>query len=208
MYACRPPQELRACQKDRAPDGLPSLLVRRTISPTAIAALTLIVAVFALLIYGVVNSGGNKLIESAIADGTPATAPVRVGKKVGASGATSLADFRGKVVAFNLWASWCEPCRTEAPALERAWKKYRDQGFVVLGGDVDDLTSDALAFKREFGLTYPLMRYSNSNSKRDWGSTGLPETFIVNRAGKVVAVRRFEVDDKWLDANIKPLLAK
>ncbi|MBJ7347942.1 MAG: TlpA family protein disulfide reductase [Thermoleophilaceae bacterium] len=182
--------------------------MRRTTSPTAIAALALIVAVFALLIYGVAHSGGNKAIESAIASGKPATAPVRVGKMVGARGNTSLADYRGKVVAFNLWASWCEPCRVEAPALERAWKKYRNQGFVVLGGDVDDLTSDALAFKREFGLTYPLMRYSNTNSKHDWGSTGLPETFIVDRQGKVVAVRRFQVDDKWLNANIKPLLAK
>ena len=66
-----------------------------------------------------------------------------------------LSDLRGQVVVINIWASWCVPCRDEAPVLERLWREYRDRGVVFLGVDYADTEREARAFIAEFGLTYP-----------------------------------------------------
>ncbi|MGQ0602208.1 MAG: TlpA disulfide reductase family protein, partial [Anaerolineales bacterium] len=66
-----------------------------------------------------------------------------------------LSDLRGQVVVINIWASWCVPCRDEAPVLERVWREYRDRDVVFLGVDYADTEREARAFIAEFGLTYP-----------------------------------------------------
>ncbi len=67
----------------------------------------------------------------------------------------SLADLRGKTVVINFWASWCPPCRIEAPLLERTWRAYKNRGLIFLGVNIQDRKEDALNFIREFGITYP-----------------------------------------------------
>lgn len=182
--------------------------MERKRSPFAIPAMIVLAALLALLAYGVfIKQGGNKY-DNAVAAGERLPATVRESRVLGSTKPASIADFRGKVVLLNFWASWCEPCRTESPAIERAYKKYKDQGFVVLGADVDDLSSEANKFFKEFGLTYPVLRYTRADATKDFGTKQLPESFLIDRQGKVVALQRYEIDDEWLNTHIPKTLAE
>jgi cytochrome c biogenesis protein CcmG/thiol:disulfide interchange protein DsbE len=94
-------------------------------------------------------------------------------------------DLRGKVVFLNFWASWCPPCRAEARTLEAAWQTYRDRDVVFLGVDTQDQEDQARAFIREFGITYPNGRDASGRIPIDYGVWGLPETFIIDRDGRI-----------------------
>lgn len=100
-------------------------------------------------------------------------------------GTVSLAALRGKVVLLNFWASWCIPCRREARALEAGWRAYRDRGAVFVGVDIQDREADALAFLREFGVTYSNGPDPGSRIAIDYGVYGIPETFIIDREGRI-----------------------
>lgn len=181
--------------------------MERKRSPFAIPVFIAVAALLALLTYGVVvKQGGNKY-DNAVAEGKRLPATVREVRVLGGDDTTSLEDYRGKVVLLNFWASWCEPCKDESPAIERAYNKYKDQGFVVLGADVDDLSKDAEQFIAENKLTYPILRYSSSDATKDFGTKRMPESFVIDREGNVVALQRFQVDDAWLEENIPPVLA-
>ncbi len=96
-----------------------------------------------------------------------------------------LEDLRGKAVFLNFWASWCPPCRAEARTLEAAWRKYQDQDVVFLGIDIQDTEEDARAFLREFGVTYPNGRDGSGKIAIDYGVWGIPETFFIDREGRI-----------------------
>src|SRR5947208_1433715 len=96
-----------------------------------------------------------------------------------------LADFRGKAVLVNFWASWCVPCRAEARALESAWQKYKDRGVVFLGVNIQDKEEDARAFMKEFGITYLNGRDASGKIVVDYGVWGIPETFFVDAQGRI-----------------------
>jgi cytochrome c biogenesis protein CcmG/thiol:disulfide interchange protein DsbE len=177
-------------------------------SPWTYVALAGVAALLALLIYGVaIKSGGNKY-DNALAADKRLPATVREVRVLNDTGTKSIADFRGKVVLLNFWASWCEPCKAESPAIERAYSKYANDGLVVLGADVDDLSKDANRFVIENKLTYPILRYSSTNATKDFGTKRMPETFVIDRDGKVAALQRFQVDDKWLNTVLPRLLAE
>ena len=96
-----------------------------------------------------------------------------------------LADYRGKVVVVNFWASWCVPCRDEQPELEALWKRYQDRGVVFLGIDIQDDEHDGLAFIRQFGVSYPNAPDPSGSVSINYGVVGVPETYVVNRQGTI-----------------------
>jgi cytochrome c biogenesis protein CcmG/thiol:disulfide interchange protein DsbE len=101
------------------------------------------------------------------------------------AGTLQLSSLRGKVVVVNFWASWCHPCREEAPALEAASKQFRDKA-VVVGVDVRDASGAARSFLRKYDLTYPAVHDNRDLTWPKYGLTGLPETFFLDRRGRVV----------------------
>jgi cytochrome c biogenesis protein CcmG/thiol:disulfide interchange protein DsbE len=106
-----------------------------------------------------------------------------------------LSDLRGKGVAVNFWASWCQPCREEAPLLEAAWRKYKDQGFVLIGVDYVDTESEARKYMKEFDLTYPNGPDVQTLVSQAYRITGVPETYFITKEGKLLSGK---------DANGKP----
>ena len=96
------------------------------------------------------------------------------------SGVLTDEELRGKPVVINFWASWCIPCREEAPLLEDTWRVYKDQGVMFLGVNIKDAESDANRFVDEFGITYPTVRDLDQTLTKDLGVKGLPETFFVD----------------------------
>jgi len=96
------------------------------------------------------------------------------------SGVLTDEDLQGKPVVVNFWASWCIPCREEAPLLQKTWLEYRDQGVVFLGVNIRDAESDAERFVKEFNITYPTVRDLDLSLTQGFGVKGLPETFFVD----------------------------
>ncbi|MBI3972971.1 MAG: TlpA family protein disulfide reductase [Chloroflexi bacterium] len=96
-----------------------------------------------------------------------------------------LSDLRCKPVMVNFWASWCPPCRQEAPLLEQMWREYREQGVVFVGVDVWDSDRDARTFLNEFGVTYPNGPDPRGAISIDYGLSGIPETYFIDREGSI-----------------------
>jgi cytochrome c biogenesis protein CcdA len=98
----------------------------------------------------------------------------------------SLEDLRGKPVVINFWASWCPPCRIEAPLIERTWRAYKKRGPIFIGVNIQDRKEDALNYIREFDITYPNGPDPTGEIAIDYGVSGLPVTFFVSSRGEVV----------------------
>jgi peroxiredoxin len=180
----------------------------RLLSPGPLAALILVLALVGLLTYGVIVRSPDQSIEAALAAGEHPPAPPLELATLDGAGTTSLADLRGKAVVLNYWASWCEPCREEAPALQAFYDRAKDRAGTVVGVDVKDVVPDANAFIEEFGLDYPMLRDRDGHTQREFGILAYPETIVIDPAGRIVALQRGPVDAAWLDEHAAPLLEK
>jgi cytochrome c biogenesis protein CcmG, thiol:disulfide interchange protein DsbE len=119
----------------------------------------------------------------------------------------AVADHVGKPMVINFWATWCVPCRTEAPLLERAAKRYDDR-VVFIGVDVRDFNGDAKNFVEKHGLTYLIAYDGPAKLWEPWGITGLPETFFVDRNGMIIDHKVGEITDEGdLDEAIRKTLS-
>ena len=120
-----------------------------------------------------------------------------------------LETLRGRIVVMNFWASWCPPCRDEAPELEATWRTYKDRGVVVVGVDLLDTETDALNYLKAFGITYPNgLDVQQRISKNVYRITGQPETFVVDRHGIIRRVFILPIDKQQLSTVLDSLLAE
>jgi cytochrome c biogenesis protein CcmG, thiol:disulfide interchange protein DsbE len=152
-----------------------------------VLALALVTGLFALLVWKVATQDEGAAPKLGRGE-TPPAPGFRL-DRLDQPGKLSLAAYRGRPVILNFWASWCIPCKEEAPVLESVWRRYRDRGLVVVGVDINDLRSDARRFARQNGMSYPLVYDGPGRTSSDYGLTGVPETFFVARSGRLVCDR-------------------
>jgi len=160
-----------------------------------------VVAVVGLLVYGLVAKGSSR-----VAIGEPA--PNGPLPRLEGGGTGSLAEYRGKWVLVNFWASWCEPCRDEAPALEEFQRRYGSDSFTVLGIDTQDLSSDGRGFAEQYGLGYPQLHDGDGDHADEYGTTGVPENYLVDPQGNVRLLVVGPVTAEYLRDEVAPLLPK
>jgi cytochrome c biogenesis protein CcmG, thiol:disulfide interchange protein DsbE len=170
------------------------------VSSKSFAVVIAVLAVIGLLGFGLLSKG-----EASLSVGD--TAPDKPLSALGSSGTGQIADYRGKWVLVNFWASWCGPCKTESPVLEGFQKAHAGKSFTVLGINLDDATDDALAFVHRYGLSYPQLREGDGRDRRDaYGMTGFPESFLIDPQGRVALIHRGPVDQSYLDRTVVPLI--
>ncbi len=117
-------------------------------------------------------------------------------------------SLQGKVVIYDFWAAWCEPCKVELPALEKLYQKYKGQGLVVVGVNVDDDANDGKAFLQDHPVSFPVVYDKNKGMVEGLGVETMPTSFIVDRSGKIHRVHAgFKSgDEKKLEKEIVELL--
>ena len=168
-------------------------------SARSFVAFLAVLAVLGLLVYGLTSKGGAN-----IEVGDPV--PDKALPKLPGPGAGSIRVHRGEWVLVNLWASWCIPCRQEASVLEDFYRRERGHGTTVLGINVQDNRDDALAFMREHPAGYEQLRSVGDERSAAFGSTGVPENFLVDPRGRLAWIWRGPVDETLLRENVEPLI--
>ncbi|MGZ8255929.1 MAG: TlpA family protein disulfide reductase [Burkholderiaceae bacterium] len=123
------------------------------------------------------------------------------------NGATvKLADYKGKVVLLNFWATWCGPCKVEIPEFVRAYEEHKDKGFVVLGVSIDDTPEQLKAFAKQYKVTYPML-LNQENIEQAYGPIyGVPVSIFIGRDGLICRKQVGEVKKEMLDRELKALL--
>jgi cytochrome c biogenesis protein CcmG/thiol:disulfide interchange protein DsbE len=122
--------------------------------------------------------------------------------------ALALSNFKGKAVVLNFWASWCDPCKEEAPLLESTWKRMQAQGkdVVFLGIDYQDSNNDAISFLQLYSITYPTMPDADGSVALKYSITSLPQTIFINRNGMVVSREPREITAQVLSSNLQLII--
>ena len=162
-------------------------------------AFAAVIGVIALFVVGMINRSAQQVERGA--------AP-QFSIPLFSGGTFSLAEQRGKVVVVNFWASWCVPCRDEAPVLESTWRKYKDRGVVFVGVDYVDTEKEALAFLKEFDITYPNGPDIGTEASHAYRIQGVPETYFVGKDGQLYGNYIGPIDVPTLSARIEELLKK
>ena len=120
----------------------------------------------------------------------------------------SLADFKDSPIVLNFWASWCEPCKEEAPLLESTWKRLHAQGknVVFLGIDFQESTHDGSGFLQQYSISYPAGLDTDGSIASKYHVTSLPQTIFINRNGTVMARVAQQLTDHALTSNLQQIL--
>jgi cytochrome c biogenesis protein CcmG/thiol:disulfide interchange protein DsbE len=181
--------------------------MRRFLLPGSVVVAA--VALLALLAFGVAAQNTSSSIDAQVARGERPPAPdaTLALPILAKTGTESLADLRGKVVVLNVFASWCDPCKSEAPLLEQTQRQIAPHDATVLGITYLDNSSDSETFVHAEHITYPVLRDVSGNFVRAFGTTGVPETFVIDRRGRIAAVRRYQLAGRWLDQTVARVIA-
>jgi cytochrome c biogenesis protein CcmG/thiol:disulfide interchange protein DsbE len=175
-------------------------VTRRLRAIAQLVALAGVAGLLALLVW--------KLEHQQHAPAVGAVAPAFTLRRLEGTGRVSLASYRGKPVVLNFWASWCEPCKAEARVLETDWTSYRSRGVVFLGVDYHDLASDARRFVSAHALTFPMLEDGSGKVTGTYGISQVPETYVLNRQGRVVAHLAGPITDPSFAGEFRSALAK
>jgi cytochrome c biogenesis protein CcmG/thiol:disulfide interchange protein DsbE len=171
--------------------------VKRYTVPAAVAVAA--AALVGLLAYGLASKANNRTLDEAVAHGQRPLAPGGKLADLDGGGRTSLAAYRGRVVVLNFWASWCDPCKAEAPLLQSAQATLLKHDATVLGVTDLDAAPDSRAFVAKNRLTYPETRDPDGSFVQRYGTVQLPETFVIDRQGHVAAIRRGQVTQTFIN---------
>jgi cytochrome c biogenesis protein CcmG/thiol:disulfide interchange protein DsbE len=147
-------------------------------------AVAFVLGLLTVLVWKVAHQTTSKVQRAEQQDEIIA-APLFTRTRVDTSGTLSLASLRGKVVVLNFWQSYCAPCTHEARTLADGSRRWSSRGVVFLGVDEQDLRGPALKFLRRFDITYPIVA-DNLSLTGHYGVTGYPETFFIDRHGRVI----------------------
>jgi cytochrome c biogenesis protein CcmG/thiol:disulfide interchange protein DsbE len=165
-----------------------------------------VLALLALLAYGIAQNQTGQSIDSQLAAGKRPPAPKVSLPRLDGGGDVSLSSYRGKVVVLNFWASWCPPCKNEAPVLSRWQKTLSRAGGTIVGVDVLDVSSDAEHFIADHKLDFPHLRDQDGSRLKSFEVVGYPETVVLDRKGRIAATSRGVVDDAFFKKKVQPLL--
>jgi cytochrome c biogenesis protein CcmG/thiol:disulfide interchange protein DsbE len=165
-----------------------------------VLALACVAGLLALLVWSVVHQQKAPSVGS--------MAPAFTLQRLEGPGKVSLASYRGKPVVLNFWASWCEPCKSEAAVLQRDWTTYRGRGVVFLGVDYHDVNSDGRRFVSAHALTFPMLEDGSGSVTSRYGISQVPETYVLNRQGRVVAHLRGPITDPGFATDFQNAIAK
>jgi cytochrome c biogenesis protein CcmG, thiol:disulfide interchange protein DsbE len=169
------------------------------VRPRVVIVVLAVVAAVALLTFGLISKGNSRI-------GIGETAPTATLPNLETAGDGSIDQYRGKWILVNFWASWCVPCHDEAPALEKFQKEHAGKDFTVVGIDTQDLSDDGRRFVKEFGIGYPQLHDGNGDFSHEFGTTGVPENFLIAPDGKVRQLQPGPVDAQILEERFAPLL--
>lgn len=179
--------------------------MRRTATTLAVSVLALLLV--GLLVFGVLQTSDDSSLDQAVARGERPVAHDASLPPLGGGAARALADYRRDgYVVLNFFASWCGPCAAEAPLLNRLQRRLAGRGTVV-GVAWNDLSDDAQAFVREHDVRFPTLRDVDRSFGDAYDVKAVPETFVIDPRGRIVALSRSQLTQRWVEAAVDPLIA-
>lgn len=186
--------------------------MRRILLPAVITVV--VVALLAVLAFGVSNSGPSNALAAKVSRGQRPVAPnaemplqlLPDGQNATNARRGTLASFRGKVVMVNVFAGWCVACQNEVAVLKHAQQVLSAHGGELVGVTYQDSTSDAVGYLKKYGLNFPVLLDPGDKFVAPYGVNGVPETFIIGANGDVVAARTYQLTKSWVDKTLTRVL--